>query len=412
MAGMAAASEGLKWLWRAGEAGALALSVYQSGVTLAGYLRGHPMERRCPDAQWGPRFALVACARNEEAVIGRLVGDLFAQDYPAELRDVFVVAHNCSDGTAAAARRAGARAIETQSEAPGKAWAIRAALDVIGDAYDYVGVFDADARVEPGLLAAVARLGPGHACVQAEAIPIGDPEWIAEGYGFGRKARNLFWWRPREALGLGTTISGCGWFISPSLLREELARIETLTEDLELTVRLALRGVRVTYVSAARVAVGEPRDLGASVRQRLRWVRGHLLVLFALWPALARRAVAGDWQALDLAAYLVAPTRMLTRLGVTLAAAHSVLRVGGALPAWMTLPVAVAEWGIPAMIAWRERLLPFSRRGLELAFRHSLLSMLWFPIGAWALLTARVQAWTPTERVEKEVPDGEPAPGR
>ncbi|MES4791749.1 MAG: hypothetical protein C4321_01040, partial [Chloroflexota bacterium] len=102
MAGMAAVAEGLKWLWRAGEAAALALSGYQSGVTLAGYLRGHPMERRDPEARWRPRFALVACARNEEAVIGRLVGDLFAQDYPAELRDVYVVAHNCSDGTAAA----------------------------------------------------------------------------------------------------------------------------------------------------------------------------------------------------------------------------------------------------------------------------------------------------------------------
>jgi hypothetical protein len=49
---------------------------------------------------------------------------------------------------------------------------------------------------------------------------------------------------------------------------------------------------------------------------------------------------------------------------------------------------------------------------LELALRHSLLSMLWFPIGAWALFTARVQAWAPTRRNDREVPHGEPAAGR
>jgi GT2 family glycosyltransferase len=412
MAAMVKVSDGVRWVWRGGETAILMLSLYQSGVTLAGYLRRGRAGAPAPDPAWRPRFALVACARNEEDVIGRIVKDLLAQDYPPELRDVYVVAHNCTDATAAAARRAGARVIETHSEEPGKAWAIRAALDSLDDAYDYVGIFDADARAEAGLLATVARLGPGVRCVQAETVPIGDPEWIAEGYGFGRKARNLFWWRPREALGLGTTISGCGWFISPALLREELARVTTLTEDLELTVRLALRGERVAYVSGARVAVGEARDLRTSVRQRLRWVRGHLLVVLALWPALARRALAGDRQALDLAAYLIAPTRMLTRLGATVAALHSVAGIAGALPAALTLPVAAAEWGIPAAIAWRERLLPFSRRGLELALRHSLLSMLWFPIGAWALFTARVQAWAPTRRNDREVPHGEPAAGR
>ena len=54
------------------------------------------------------RYAAVISARNEEGVIGDLIRDLKGQHYPEKLLDVFVVADNCTDGTAAVAREAGA----------------------------------------------------------------------------------------------------------------------------------------------------------------------------------------------------------------------------------------------------------------------------------------------------------------
>lgn len=54
------------------------------------------------------RYAIVIAARNEEAVIGRLLESIRLQDYPSELLTVFVVADNCTDGTAQAARSGGA----------------------------------------------------------------------------------------------------------------------------------------------------------------------------------------------------------------------------------------------------------------------------------------------------------------
>ena len=53
------------------------------------------------------RYAIVIAARNEEAVIGRLLESIRLQDYPSELLTVFVVADNCTDGTAQAARSGG-----------------------------------------------------------------------------------------------------------------------------------------------------------------------------------------------------------------------------------------------------------------------------------------------------------------
>jgi cellulose synthase/poly-beta-1,6-N-acetylglucosamine synthase-like glycosyltransferase len=385
-----------------GQALIVAISLYLSAVTALGYRKW----RRgiAPNApETPPRFGLLVCARDEQDVIARIVGDLLTQDYPAELRTVVVVAHNCTDSTASLAARAGAMVVPLQTAAPGKAQAIQAGLAGLGVGYDLVGVFDADARVTPDLLRAVASHSKDEACLQAEALPIADSDWLAEGYGFGRKARNLFWWRPREALGLSTTITGCGWFIRPDLLHRYSSGQWTMTEDLELTARMVADGYKVRYVSEAKVALGEPRELSASMRQRSRWVRGHINVVKGRWPGLFRRAIRGDRRAIDMAIYLIVPTRLLTRLAVTLAAVFAMVSAPFALPGALVAAAVAGEWLIPAYIGWKERLVKLSTGSLNVALRHSMLSLLWFPIGIYALATARIRHWAPSARnVERD----------
>lgn len=54
-------------------------------------------------AQKQHRYAVMISARNEEEVIGELIGSLTSQNYPRELLDIYVVADNCTDDTAGAA---------------------------------------------------------------------------------------------------------------------------------------------------------------------------------------------------------------------------------------------------------------------------------------------------------------------
>src|SRR5690554_2607067 len=54
------------------------------------------------------RFAVLIAARNEEAVISQLIESIHNQSYPSHLIETFVVADNCTDNTADAARKAGA----------------------------------------------------------------------------------------------------------------------------------------------------------------------------------------------------------------------------------------------------------------------------------------------------------------
>ena len=66
-----------------------------------------PRKRRAREAPLH-RFAVLIAACNEETVIGNLLDSIKAQSYPERFLEVFVVADNCTDGTAQAARRGGA----------------------------------------------------------------------------------------------------------------------------------------------------------------------------------------------------------------------------------------------------------------------------------------------------------------
>ena len=82
-------------------------TLYFACVAVCTLLRRRPFARTAP----ATRFAVLAAARNEEAVIGSLVASLKAQNYPAELVDVYVIPNNCSDYTEAVAAASGAEII-------------------------------------------------------------------------------------------------------------------------------------------------------------------------------------------------------------------------------------------------------------------------------------------------------------
>ena len=117
------------------------------------------------------------------------------------------------------------------------------------------------------------------------------------------------------------------------------------------------------------------------------------------WLPLVRRAATGDLRALDLAIYLVVPTRLLTRMGVTTTAVLGLVWPAFGLPGLIVWAAMLGEWVAPAYIGWKERLVHLSSGSLSLAARHSILNLLWFPIGIWAMSTARLKAWHAMPRI-------------
>jgi len=116
-------------------------------------------------------FALVVAAHNEEAVIANMVKSLNTLNYPREAYDIFVIADNCDDNTAAIAREAGALVYErTNTELRGKGYALEWMFEHIFNMekhYDSISIFDADNLVNKEYLAEMNKeLNKGYKVVQ------------------------------------------------------------------------------------------------------------------------------------------------------------------------------------------------------------------------------------------------------
>lgn len=123
---------------------------YQFVIALGGFLRA----RRPPPAAPKHTFAIIVPAHNEERVVGFLVREFLAQDYPRELFQIFVSCDNCTDRTAEVAREAGAVALlRSDLERAGKQWNLQWAFEhaPIHD-FDAVAIFGADDIPEPDFL--------------------------------------------------------------------------------------------------------------------------------------------------------------------------------------------------------------------------------------------------------------------
>jgi len=134
-------------------------------ASLPSLLRRRP-ERPVPP---GTRFLVVIPAHDEAALIGETVRSVLASDYPPSLRQVVVIADNCTDGTAAEARAAGAVCLErADPHRRGKPWALNWAFRTLDlSACDAVAMIDADTVVDAQFLRVMdGRLQRGERAIQ------------------------------------------------------------------------------------------------------------------------------------------------------------------------------------------------------------------------------------------------------
>ena len=233
------------------------------------------------------RYAVLISARNEEAVIGQLLDSIRRQDYPAENLTAFVVADNCTDQTAQAARDAGAIVYERNDTVHvGKGYALNFLLTKIRDTYgdehfDGYFVFDADNLLAEDYVSRMNEVfSPDCQIVTSyrNSKNYGD-NWISAGYALWFLRDAAFLNAPRARLGISAVVSGTGFLFS----REVMLRctgwpFHSLSEDTEFTVHTVLEGQKVGYCGEAELFDEQPTSFGQSIRQRMRWCRGNLLV--------------------------------------------------------------------------------------------------------------------------------------
>ncbi len=234
--------------------------------------------RQHPVAGRKLRFAVLICARNEERVIELPVRSILDASYPEDRRKVFVIADNCTDRTAEAARAAGATVWEKSTSSSGKgdvlAWGIERVREQGG--FDAVAVFDADNTVDSGWFDAVNdALNDGECVVTGcrRASNVGENAisgWYAVYWAMMNELSN----RVRTNLGLSGKLTGTGFAFLLSALGADGWRTRTMVEDVEFTIQGNLAGRRVAYVGEAGYSDEQPVTLSAMWRQLCRWETG------------------------------------------------------------------------------------------------------------------------------------------
>lgn len=245
------------------------------------------------------KFILILPAHNEEAVIGNLISSLKELYYPKDLYDIQVIADNCTDNTEKIARDMGAKVFvrtETDPNKKTKGYALQAFLKtLLSDKnmdYDAFCVFDADNIVDKNFLNVMNK----HLCQGEEVVQgyrdIKNPtdSWISAGYAIFYWMMNRFYHLARYNAGLSPLINGTGFMVKFDAIRETGWNTNTLTEDIEFSLKTIIQGKKLGWAVDAICYDEQPVKFGPSWSQRSRWTMGHIQCLREYTGELAKAA--------------------------------------------------------------------------------------------------------------------------
>ena len=240
-----------------------------------------------------PTVDVVVAARDEEAVVTRLVERLSALRYPADRLSLCVVDDGSEDRTpdrlaALQDRFPALRVIRRPRNAGGgKSGALNAALAQTRG--EWLLILDADAQLAEDQLERLvpfARRGGWSAVQMRKAVTNAQDNWLTRVQAM-EMAFDAQIQQGRLAGGGVAELRGNG-----QLLRRDLLEAcggfneETVTDDLDLSFRLLLQEARIGILWNPPVQEEAVETLQALWKQRQRWAEGGLQRFLDYWPGL------------------------------------------------------------------------------------------------------------------------------
>lgn len=380
--------------------------------------------RMRPGSVYNPNdllFVLLVPALNEERVIGKTIASLLGLH--GNFR-VLVIDDASDDGTVAAVTPflddPRVQLLEQPSEQArwGKGHALNAGYATVqrselvepyGAENVILVVFDSDARVESNFLQAIAPhfRDPNVVGVQSEVRMYNAHQNLLT---LWQNLEFMIWGtivcRAKSHLG-SATLGGNGQCVRLSALASlgpEPWRASSLTEDLDISLRLLAKGQQMRFCPSASVWQEAVPEIGKLVRQRSRWIQGQM-VCWQHLPDLLRSRLP-IYTRLDLLLFLLLPAAIVP---IGLASVRT----------WSTFLLGLGSWDALNLLAWYAlgfMVAPLAVVSLRTDDHRSLwqsvvqghlfvfYSFIWFLAGiaaCWNVLRGR-RAWAKTSRIPTE----------
>jgi cellulose synthase/poly-beta-1,6-N-acetylglucosamine synthase-like glycosyltransferase len=241
-------------------------------------------EEACPEGTVPApltRLMAIVPSHNEELSIARCIESLAAASGSA--RNIVVIAHNCTDATAAIARAAGARVeIVDNLTLAGKGHALKHGFDFAFNecGAEAVMIIDADTTVSPNIFAEVSKRLATSPVVQCRyQVRNHSASWRSGLTALAFLGINVVRPRGRDRLGLSCGIFGNGFAMRRDVLENVPYDAHSIVEDMEFHLALVKSGYRVRFVTEALVLGDMPLSAATSASQHNRWEGGRLRLL-------------------------------------------------------------------------------------------------------------------------------------
>jgi 1,2-diacylglycerol 3-beta-glucosyltransferase len=237
-----------------------------------------------------PTVSLLVAAKNEEAVIAGLVDLLCGIDYPVERTEIWIIDDASTDRTAEILDQS----IENYPQlrvlqrppgsSGGKSGALNQAFSLCQG--EIIGVFDADAKISPDLLRSVVPLftdAQVGAVQVRKSIANAKTNFLTRGQGT-EMALDSYLQQQRIAIGGIGELRGNGQFVRRAALNRCGGWNEqTITDDLDLTLRLHLDNWKIGFLPTPAVREEGVTTIRALWHQRNRWAEGGFQRYLDYW---------------------------------------------------------------------------------------------------------------------------------
>ncbi len=228
-----------------------------------------------------PVVSIIIPGHNEEAVIKRTISSCVSQTH--KNTEVIVVCHNCTDNTYLAASQITdkrVRVFDYKTKEAGKGLALD--FGVKNSTGEYLTVLDSDGTLKDDFISTALPLFgiTNIAAVQGKLLPNNRHHNIITNLlSLEGDLYSIPYMTLKSLMDKRTSLGGTGYIIKKDILLKVGGFKNSLIDDFELSFRLFRNKYRIVFAPLSVSHDERPPELALMLRQRSRWVKGHIDLL-------------------------------------------------------------------------------------------------------------------------------------